>query len=329
MVEILISEEKDEIMDILKKNNIESLWHYTDIKNLPLIKILNGLRSKEYLERNRYWGRKNEIFPGGDSISHALDRKLNNWDKISLNFTPYTPLAYHKKREKHLVFIEISPEVAGYRDVYFTDCNATRMRNSQEREKGRKGLQHVRFDMVHRAYEPQNQDWNKYVQAEVLVPHYIPKNMFKAVHFVSVASKKYGEFLWDEKCDIFQIEQETFHDTYSYKESVIQFPYIREVIISRREVSEENVHAIRTNADHLVQENFFWVIVHLYAIAGTRVSVDIREIKERRDKELESEGDCIWWQGFIVPKEIKWLQVKVFIDRIQWTHRRMRCLEGK
>ena len=109
-------EEQKEILNVLKRNRITSLWHFTDIMNLYYIKRLNGLRSKEYLEQNKYWGRK-DLFPGGDTLSHDLDRNLGNWDKISLNFRPHTPISYRKKREKHLVFIEIEPEVAACEDV--------------------------------------------------------------------------------------------------------------------------------------------------------------------------------------------------------------------
>lgn len=51
---IKFSTEKEEILKILQKNNINSLWHFTDIRNLPLIKRLNGLRSKDFLEKKGY-----------------------------------------------------------------------------------------------------------------------------------------------------------------------------------------------------------------------------------------------------------------------------------
>ena len=107
-IEMSSFEEQKEILGMLERNMITSLWHFTDIGNLPNIKKLNGLRSKEYLEQNEHWGGR-DIFPGGDDLSHSLDRNLGNWDKISLNFMHHTPIAYKKKREKHLVFIEIDP----------------------------------------------------------------------------------------------------------------------------------------------------------------------------------------------------------------------------
>jgi hypothetical protein len=321
-----VSEEKAEILEILRKNRIESLWHFTDIRNLPNILKLGGLRSKEYLEENRCWG-KNFLFPGGDRISHNLDRKLKNWNKISLNFKPNTPLAYIKKREKHLVFIEINPRIATFEGVYFTDCNATRTRNKQRREEGIKGLNYVNFDMINSPSKPWDQDWEKYVQAEVLVPHHVPIDMFRAVHFISNASKEYGEFLCRKKCDFFCVKPEAFYDYYSYNRGSIQFPYLKEIFISTKNVPKEKVYAIKSNDPCIVGGELFWVIVHLHAIAGTRVSISIESIRKKREKEIKSDTDGIWWKGFTAPKGLRVLEVKVYIDTILWAHRVVRCME--
>ncbi|WP_376795594.1 DarT ssDNA thymidine ADP-ribosyltransferase family protein [Thermogemmatispora sp.] len=58
------------------------------------------------------------IVPSGST------EKNNNWDKVSLSFTPYTPMAYHVKRRRHLCYLCISPEVAALQGVIFTDTNA-------------------------------------------------------------------------------------------------------------------------------------------------------------------------------------------------------------
>lgn len=323
------SEEQAEIIETLKKNRINSLWHFTDIRNLPYIRKLDGLRSKENLEGNRYWGR-NILFPGGDDISHNLDRDLGNWDKIHLNFRPNTPMAYNKKREKHLVFIEIKPEVAACEDVYFTDCNATK--REHKRGEGIEGLTYVNFDIIHRPYE-RNPDWHKYVQAEVLVPHHVPISMFKAIHFISNASKEYGESLWGRKCNLFCVNPETFYDTSIYRKGEIQFPHIREVFISTKRISKEKVHAIRSNALYLVPGEPFWVIVHTYAITGTRVSISVYDIRNRKIEgaygEAKRDIDGIFCHQFTAPKGLRGLEVKVYIDTILWTHHKMRCMEMK
>ena len=324
------SGEEVKILDILNENGIKSLWHFTDIKNLPYIRKLDGLRSKEYLEKNDYW-KKNVIFSGGDDISHDLDRRLGNWDKISLNFKSQTPIAYIRKRERYLIFIEIKPEIAAYKDVYFTDCNAARTRNSQKRGKGLKGLNYVNFSMISHPSEPWNQDWQKYVQAEVLVPHNIPLSMFKAIHFISNASMEYGELLWRGRCDLFCVNSETFYDIYSGERGKIQFPYIKEVLISTRKVSKEKIHAIKSSDSYLLEGEPFWVIVYLYAVTGTGISISISDIRKRNIKRahdvVKREFDGIFCHQFVAPRDQRGLEVKVYIDKILWVHRRIRCME--
>ena len=256
-------------------------------------------------------------------------RKLGNWDKISLNFKPYTPLTYTKKRKKHLVFIEIKPEVTVCEDIYFTDCNATRTRNSQRRGKSIEGLHYVHFDIINGPSEPQNQNWQKYVQAEILVPHHIPISMFKAIHFISNASKEYGELLWGKRCDLFCVNPETFYDINRYGRGSIQFPYVREVLISTKEIPEEKVYAIRTNDDYVIEGKLFWVIVHFHPVIGTRVTISIKAIKQRKEfhvKESKKKG-AILWRGFTAPKGLRGLDVKVYIDEILWSHRTIRCMK--
>jgi len=60
--------EQVQILKLLKTNNINSLWHFTDIRNLPLIQKLGGLRSKKFLEDNSLLGK---IVTGGDTLSHV------------------------------------------------------------------------------------------------------------------------------------------------------------------------------------------------------------------------------------------------------------------
>ncbi len=318
------SREKEKILEILKKNEIESLWHFTEIENLPYIRKLDGLRSKEYLEENGYWA---SIRPGGDHVSHDLDRRLGNWDKISLNFKPYTPMAYRKKKVKHLIFIEINPEIAAYEGVYFTDCNATRVRDSQIREEGLTGLGQVNFGMINCLPEPWNPMWRKYVQAEILVPHHIPICMFKAVHFISEASRKYGESLWKVRCDLFHVNPVIFSDIDKYRKWTIQFSYIKEVLICSRDIPREKMYAIRSNDPHVVQGKLFWIIVHFYAVAGTRISISIDTIRKRKEREIIKEDEGIWWEGFTAPEGVKYLDVKVYIDTMLWVHRIVRCKE--
>lgn len=267
MIKTLLNPEAQQILEILKKHNIKSLWHFTDIRHLPLIKKLDGLRSKEFLEKNGYW---DKIYPGGNEDSHRLDRELGNWDKISLNFTPHTPMAYHKKKEKHLVFIEIDISVAIFEGVYFTDCNATRLRNGQKREKGIRGLSNIRFEYIHSRPKPYDQDWVKFVQAEILVPDNIPLAYFKKIYFISAASLQLGKYLWGEDSHFFSINPKVFSDYDDTRGWVVLNPYVENVMITCQKITKDNVNNNQDETEIVTREKDFWIKISLFAIAGTK-----------------------------------------------------------
>ena len=315
---------KDQILECLRKNGINSLWHFTDIRHLTLIRKLKGLRSKEYLEENEYL---NLINPGGNEISHELDRLLGNWDKISLNFTPHTPMAYYKKREKHLVFIEIEPQIALKEGVYFTDCNATRCRNGQMREEGIAGLMNVRFDIINGLPKPWDQNWQKYVQAETLVPHYIPIDSFKAIHFIGVASKQYGELLWGQKSTLFSINDKTFADIVHPSNWTVQFSYIKNVLISNNEITKLNVNNIKSSDSFIRRGKPFWVILHLFANAGSEVRVKIKQIMREEIIPFDTTNDWMAWMTFIAPQEVNYIEIVITIDKVVWSEHKIEVIK--
>jgi len=114
--------EADRILNRLQRENIRCLYHFTSIENLPCIRQTNALCSKETLEAEGLWPCPE---PGGNELSHRLDQTNQNWDKVSLNFTPWTPMAYLKKQASHLCFFVVEVAVAGFEGVIFTDTNAT------------------------------------------------------------------------------------------------------------------------------------------------------------------------------------------------------------
>jgi hypothetical protein len=138
----------------LKKEGITALYHFTSVENLPLVSQHQALSSKEVLESNGDWPVPQ---PGGNERSHALDRQKGNWDFVSLNFTPHTPMAYDKKKVLHLCFMEISTDVAFREGVIFTDSNATY--HAHNRGEGMSGLELVNFEMVRSDPLPWNREW--------------------------------------------------------------------------------------------------------------------------------------------------------------------------
>jgi hypothetical protein len=114
--------EASQILARLKREKIESLCHFTSVENLPSISKYHALCSKQFLESCGEWPCSN---PGGNALSHSLDKINDNWDKVHLNLTPHTPMVYHKKSDSHLCFFVVSLEVAGWEGTVFTQHQTT------------------------------------------------------------------------------------------------------------------------------------------------------------------------------------------------------------
>ncbi len=314
------SKEKDEIINYLKKNGINSLWHFTDIRNIEYIEKFGGLRSKEFLEQKDLI---DSIFCGGNSLSHDLDKGLGNWNKISLNFTPHTPMAYHKKRETHLIFIEIDLEVASFQDVYFTNCNATRIINGQKRDKGLRGLKHVNFSIINGPAKPWDPDWKKFVQAEILVPNFIPTDYFKTIYFISEASMELSEKYFKEKKYLLKIEKSIFEDSGS-----IQFSYVNNLYISLDKITEENVSQVSESVSYLQYGKEFWVIVDLFSNSGLLWSINLtgNYFNKKEENIFEKENSWFWFPNFVCPDE-KYLNIEVYCEDILWAKKILKVIK--
>jgi hypothetical protein len=114
-VSVSLHPDAGQILQRLRQEQITGLYHFTSIENLPLIREMNALCSKAVLETAGCWPC---LEPGGNSLSHNLDHWNGNWDKVSVNFTPHTPMAYHRKRASHLCFFVLRIKVAAYAGVF-------------------------------------------------------------------------------------------------------------------------------------------------------------------------------------------------------------------
>lgn len=175
--------EKILMIEKIKGEQIPALYHFTDINNLPLIAELNGLKSKEFLEKNEYL--KN-IRTGGNEISIGLDASRGNWDKVSLSWCAKHPMAYWREMEQHLCYIIVDKKVAVQENVLFTDRNATDSLHT--RNKGILGLNNVNFDAVRSTYPYPTIEIKKQKQAEILVPDQIEIESINYVAFRSQSS---------------------------------------------------------------------------------------------------------------------------------------------
>lgn len=181
----------DGILARLRQEGVTALYHFTSVENLSGICQIQALCSKQTLEKERQKLPRNT---GGNPLSHSLDRYRGNWDKVSLNLTSHTPMVYHRKREQHLCFFVIRPEVATWSGVAFTDTNAAS--NAYQRGEGLAGLNNIKFASIRSIPRPGDRDgWVQPVQAEVLVRDRIPLEYISHIAFVSKASMSYGEKL--------------------------------------------------------------------------------------------------------------------------------------
>jgi hypothetical protein len=93
----------------ISKTKLECLYHFTDERNLPLIRMHGLLPYKDVLERNL-----GPVFPGGNDWSHEADifRGLHSY--VHLCFKDNHPMEYQRRTEGYIGntrYLRISPQV--------------------------------------------------------------------------------------------------------------------------------------------------------------------------------------------------------------------------
>src|SRR6266567_3630527 len=133
----------DAILSRLKQEGVTALYHFTSVNNLLYICRARALYSKtELMVRNIL----SRIDTGGNDLSLDLDQRNDNWNKVSLSLTPYIPMAYNSKREQHLCYFVITPDVATLSGIIFTDSNAAS--TAHKRGEGLEGLDNINFEVI-------------------------------------------------------------------------------------------------------------------------------------------------------------------------------------
>ncbi len=160
---------------ILERNNIHTLYHFTDRENLKTIIKYGGLYSwKDCEERGIYIPK-----PGGGglgSLSWDLDSKQGLEHYVRVSFTKQHPMMYVALKEGRIsdcVILEINPEVIFWIGTKYADMNATR--NGVNIGESIDDFNKIHFSTVKEV----NQfvflpDEQPYYQAEILVKNFIP-----------------------------------------------------------------------------------------------------------------------------------------------------------
>lgn len=282
--QVSYSPECELILEHIYQNKIQALFHFTSVQNLPEIAWAQGLLSKQELQRREKWPCPD---PGGNKLSHDLDRDRDNWSKVSLSYTPYTPMAYRRKPEKHLCYLVLKPEVLCFDGVLFTNMNATA--NGHIRAEGLAGLQQVYFDEVTCPPRGWDREWLAKAQAEILVPDFIPLNFVEHIGFVSKASLDYGRHLWHlDGCPECLIEPRYFaHDP---RYSVPAIPYLDAVVLSSKTIMEiEKDIDVQQATPHESTFSGFWdrqitVKALVEGYPGSKVYAQVEPARIRSDE---------------------------------------------
>ena len=262
----------------LVQERITAPYHFTSVENVPGICRRQALCSKEMQENEGCWP---PPVPGGNTLSHNLDRYNGNWDKVSLSFTAFTPMAYHKKRGEHLCFFVVDPVVATWSNVIFTDSNAAAT-TAQRRGEGLEGINFINFEAIRSIPRPWDREgWVKPVQAEVLVPHDIPFSHLTKVAFVSKASLLHAERLCDSTLHpLFVVEENLFTDSPKATSASIGFPFIDQLALSDTKIDPNMLYLIypQKNIYSKKSDKDIYLTAVLKAIVGTQVSIYLHSI---------------------------------------------------
>lgn len=154
-----------EIYDILKRNRISSLYHFTDKSNLDSIKRFGLVSNEELVNRGA------KVKYASSSDSRQIDKEMGLSRFVRLSFTKYHPMMYTAMTAYGLnpVIIEFNPLIALMLGVFFSDRNS--LKNGANLGPSAQDLNKVRFSAINDgvAYYNKSLDDKMYCQAEVIV----------------------------------------------------------------------------------------------------------------------------------------------------------------
>ena len=161
-----------ELLDILHKNGITKLYHFTDRANLESIIKNGGLYSWADCEKKGISIPK----PGGTvDLSRSLDSRDGLQNYVRLSFVKDHPMmfvAMNEGRISNPVILEIDIDAALWENSLYADRNTTK--NGANVGGDIDDLNAVRFSVFRRRYFDLEEEGKTYYKAEVLVKNHIP-----------------------------------------------------------------------------------------------------------------------------------------------------------
>ena len=160
--------------ELITKEKITKLYHFTDKDNLKSIRDNKGLFSWKSCENYKI----KILKPGGNVLSRNRDAYQGLEDYVRLSYNNDHPMMYRALKDRRIsnpVILEINPDVMLLETTQFSDMNATR--NNFNVGSMIQDLKKVNFSIAKNGKYLELADHQKpYYQAEILVYSHIPLN---------------------------------------------------------------------------------------------------------------------------------------------------------
>ena len=158
--------------DIIERNNIKCLYHFTDRENLESIISNGGLYSWADCKAKGIDIPK----PGGSMQSRQLDTRDNLQNYVRVSFVTQHPMMYVAMNEGRIsnpVILKIDPKVIWMEGTKYADRNATK--NGAQVGGELSDFERIHFNAVKaNKHFDLDEDEQPFFQAEILVKNFIP-----------------------------------------------------------------------------------------------------------------------------------------------------------
>lgn len=107
------------LKEIIKKYNLDGIWHFTDGANFPAIERNGGLLCYAELKRRGI----SIPAPGGNDWSHEADERVGVDEYVHLAFIPNHPMLFRAKDESRIAqprWLKIDISILDVEGVRFT-----------------------------------------------------------------------------------------------------------------------------------------------------------------------------------------------------------------